>query len=131
MLQRCEHCGTDFDPSATNSGSHFAPLCIERLERRVMDAEREADAMRRQLRRLHENVEAGVFVNATPDAEYPIRILEGHLGPNESTFVTDNLAGFEPTDPVLVEMNKASKERAEILRAAIANLRAITNPATR
>lgn len=124
----CSTCGATYVDWEDYSGpAHSQGECLRELSKRVLTAEKEATDAQRQLRRLHENIEAGIFVNATPDAEYPIRILEGHLAPNESTFVTDNLAGMSPTDPVLVEMNKASAERATILRAAIAALRLRSN----
>lgn len=120
-----EHCDINSDMvglirDITNAAGYAG---VPFLDDAVKSIVRDRDKARADLKRCQENIEAGIFVNATPDAEYPIRILEGHLAPNESTFVTDNLAGMAPTDPVLVEMNKASAERATILRAAIAKLR--------
>lgn len=61
-------------------------------------------------------------VDATPDEEYPLRILRAHLYNCESTTLTDNTSGAPPTNIVCIEMNKANVERAVILRRAIAAL---------
>jgi len=65
-----------------------------------------------------------IYIDAYPDESYPLRILEAHLAMQEGTFVSDNTAGDPPENPLLIEMNKASKERAELLRKAIAKLSA-------
>lgn len=63
-----------------------------------------------------------LLVDATPDDDYPIRILRAHLESEEGSEFTDNLEGLPPSNPMLVVLNDASIERAAILRRAIAVL---------
>jgi hypothetical protein len=57
-----------------------------------------------------------IYVDATPDKEYPLRILQAHRGNCNCKWVTDS------PDIVLDFMNKANDQRAEILDKAIAIL---------
>lgn len=58
--------------------------------------------------------------DATPDSDYVIRILEAYV--DDSTY-TDNLAGIESTNPLVVMMNEQQTKRNALLRSAIATLR--------
>lgn len=57
------------------------------------------------------------YVDSTPDDGYVLRILQAHLDNQETgEWVAD------PPSPLIDFMNKCSKERAELLRKAIAEL---------
>lgn len=58
-------------------------------------------------------------VDMTPNAGLPRRILRGYL---DYTVWTDNTAGMEPTNPVIVQMNKDRIERNAIIERALAAL---------
>ena len=64
-------------------------------------------------------MEALIYVDATPDEGYPLRILEAHL--------TNNMSGVWMGDATSQRMcdvmNQASDERTKLLRGAIAILR--------
>ena len=60
-------------------------------------------------------------VDATPDEEYAVRILRAHRA-NCDVLWADNAVGAEPTDPLLVAMNEAQRQRAALLDQAIARL---------
>jgi len=62
-----------------------------------------------------------LHVDCTPDKEYPIRILQAHLG-NCQCMWSDNTGGEETKNPLLVMMNDHNRQRAEILERAIALL---------
>ena len=62
-----------------------------------------------------------VHVDATPDKEYPLRILRAHRQNCDCNW-TDNTAGEEPMNPLLKTMNEHNKQRAEILDMAIRKL---------
>lgn len=61
-----------------------------------------------------------LFVDATPDSGYPVRVLSAYI--DESTY-TDILSGLESTNPLVILMNEAQAERNKLLRTAIAVLR--------
>lgn len=68
-------------------------------------------------RRTMQHIEERIWVDATPDAEYPLRILRAHLDDNTGSTCTSD-------PPALAEaMNAAAAKRAVILRAAIERLR--------
>ncbi len=58
-------------------------------------------------------------VDMTPNAGMPYRILRGYL---DYTVWTDNTAGMEPTNPIIVQMNKDRIERNAIIERALAAL---------
>ena len=61
------------------------------------------------------------YVDATPDAGYPLRILRAYRQNCDCRWA-DNTAGEEPTNPLLKMMNEHCQQRAEILDRAIAIL---------
>ena len=63
-------------------------------------------------------------VDATPDEDYPLRILRGHLQEAEGSRWTDNTVAREPTDPLVIRLNHDCQLRAAVLRRAIATLEA-------
>ena len=62
------------------------------------------------------------YIDATPDDNYPIRILQAYLD-NCNCKWSDNTIGDEPQNPLLKYMNELSDERAKILSKAITKLR--------
>jgi len=65
-----------------------------------------------------------IGVDATPDEEYPLRILRAYLDAADGSYVESN-------PPLLAEiMNQAQRERAVILRAAIARLSSPNDPSS-
>jgi tRNA nucleotidyltransferase/poly(A) polymerase len=57
-------------------------------------------------------------VDATPDREYPLRILRAYRE-NCNVRFADTSTGEEPKSPMLKMMNKLCDERAKILDEAI------------
>ena len=62
-----------------------------------------------------------IVVDATPDEEYPIRILEAYLKYCDIKICTDSAGNCD--NPIVDIMNKASDERRAILTEAIDKLR--------
>lgn len=60
-------------------------------------------------------------IDATPDKDYPLRILRAYRYDCDCNW-SDNTAGKEPMNPLLVIMNEQNKARAKILDKAIALL---------
>jgi len=60
------------------------------------------------------------YVNATPDENYPVRILESYI--YEDSTWTDNTLGLPPDNPLCVALNETQRKRNEILRRAIVKL---------
>jgi hypothetical protein len=60
------------------------------------------------------------WMDMTPNSDLATRILETYI---DHSFVTDNLVGEAPKDPLLIQMNKDSERRNELLRKAIEKLR--------
>lgn len=60
------------------------------------------------------------FVNATPDDEYPLRILQAHRDDCDIKFASD---GSESRDMLAKMMNEHQKQRAVILDKALEKLR--------
>ena len=56
-------------------------------------------------------------LDATPDSGYPVRVLSAYIDDNSAW--TDNLAGAESTNPLVLQMNKDQAERNKLLRTAI------------
>ena len=61
-------------------------------------------------------------VDATPDGHYAMRILEAYRQGCNARW-TDNTAGVESTNPLLVKLNEMQDARAEELDKAIAILK--------
>ena len=70
--------------------------------------------------RIQSSREEIIHVNACPDSEYPIRILEAYLAMNEGTWIMGDGGAEELADI----MNEAQEERAALLHRAIALLQA-------
>jgi len=68
---------------------------------------------------VRSSLESIVHVNACPDSEYPIRILEAHLVLNEGTWMEGSGGGEELAEV----MNEAQEKRNLLLHNAIALLR--------
>jgi len=81
---------------------------------------RQNAALEAEAKRYRMHITEKRYVNACPDNELPIRILEAHLDYSE---VSDNLEGLEPTNWVCKEMNEAQKKRNEILESVIGHLK--------
>lgn len=69
--------------------------------------------------RIQSSQESIVHVNACPDSEYPIRILEAHMTMHEGTWCEGSGGGEELANV----MNEAQTERIILLRNAITLLR--------
>jgi len=61
-----------------------------------------------------------LLVDATPDEELPLRILEAYIDHSETT---DNLLGLPPENPLIQRMEEARKERNVILSNAMTCVR--------
>lgn len=59
-----------------------------------------------------------INVDATPDIEYPIRILKAYRE-NCNCVWTDNTIGEEPANPIYRQMNEDCRKRVAILDKAI------------
>lgn len=70
---------------------------------------------------VNDQLVAKHFVNATPDDEYPIRILQAHRDDCDLEYVTD---GSKTSDTIAKIMNENNAKRAVILDKALAKLRA-------
>lgn len=68
-----------------------------------------------------DNERSRIFVNATPDDGYPLRILQAYLADGD-VYMTDNTEGEPPSNPLCVAMNEANEQRTEIVRQAIEDL---------
>jgi hypothetical protein len=68
--------------------------------------------------RLRRNITDRHFVDATPDDGLVRRILTAYI--DEDTSWSDNTAGFDPTNLLVVAMNEAQARRNEILKAHLA-----------
>jgi len=68
---------------------------------------------------VRSSLESIMHVNAYPDSEYPIRILEAHLALNEGTW----MEGFGGGEELAEVMNSAQEKRNLLLHNAIALLR--------
>lgn len=65
-----------------------------------------------------------LFIDATPDNDYPIRILEAYRAQCDSKWSnTSNWSGDEEIDGLMKTMNDAQNKRTDILNKAIAILR--------
>ena len=64
------------------------------------------------------------FVDATPDGNYALRILQAYRG-DCNTEWSDNTAGLNISNPMIVELNKLQRERAKELDIAIKLLSSI------
>lgn len=79
-------------------------------------------ALRKKVDDLHRSwPQDPAYVNAMPNANYPIRILESFRARCDEQWSTDT-SGHE--DWLCQVMNEANRERARILDRAIASLRA-------
>ena len=70
--------------------------------------------------RIQSSREEIIYINACPDSEYPIRILEAYLAMNTETYCEGSGGAEELADI----MNEAQEERAALLHRAIALLQA-------
>jgi len=61
------------------------------------------------------------FVDATPDGNYALRILQAYRGDCNIRW-SDTSLGLKTTDPLCVELNKLQDERAKELDEAIDKL---------
>ena len=59
------------------------------------------------------------FIDATPNEEYPLRILKAYRQQCDCRWV-ESTDGSEPTNPLLKLMNELNEQRAAILDKAIA-----------
>jgi hypothetical protein len=73
--------------------------------------------------RIQSSREEIIHINACPDSEYPIRILEAYLEMQMGTYCMGSGGAEELADI----MNEAQEERAALLHRAIALLRAETS----
>jgi len=64
-----------------------------------------------------------IHVDASPDAQYPLRILRAHRA-NCDVLWTDNTEGKKPVGALCELMNEHNRQRAKILDQAIADLEA-------
>lgn len=62
-----------------------------------------------------------LFVNATPDEDYPLRILQAYRDDCDIMW-SDNASGDEPQNALAKIMNQHQKERAVVLDKAIQKL---------
>ena len=60
------------------------------------------------------------WINAKPDAEYPVRILSAYL--DEAMGWTDNTLGLPPENPLIIKMIEWQTERNKLLKSAIEKL---------
>ena len=124
---RCAECGRDITHATSIylvSGRYVCDICYVwltaprdcthgHLARSCEICQLEADnAALRVLREFRS-------VDMTPNAGLPRRILRGYL---DYTVWTDNTAGMEPTNPIIVQMNKDRIERNAIIERALAAL---------
>lgn len=79
------------------------------LKDRLDEAEAEARELREQ------SIERK-WIDATPDASLPTRLLMAYV---DDAYWSDNTAGVAPTNPVIVAMNEHREQRNVILRRAI------------
>ena len=59
-----------------------------------------------------------LYVDCTPNKDYPVRILRAHLQ-NCQCMWADNVGGEETKNPLLVMMNNHNRKRAGFLEKAI------------
>ena len=62
-----------------------------------------------------------IFVDATPDGNYALRILQAYRNDCDIEW-SDNTAGLKISNPMLVELNRLQKERANELDKAMKKL---------
>ena len=65
--------------------------------------------------------QAVMHVDATPDEDYPLRILQAYRQHCDCQWA-ESTDGEEPTNPLLIAMNEMNEARAKILDKAIAKL---------
>lgn len=61
-----------------------------------------------------------LFIDATPDEEYPLRILEAYRANCDTKWVTDTDGNC--SNPMFQQMNEDQNKRAELLNDAIKKL---------
>lgn len=69
-----------------------------------------------------------LFIDATPNEDYPIRILTAYRKQTDCRFMEDT---NPPQDPLLIAMNENNNKRATILDKAIEILRPINTEEVR
>ena len=112
LARSCEICQLEADNAALRVLVEEHEELKAKLQARVAELEaalREAVKHWRELR----------SVDMTPNAGMPYRILRGYL---DYAVWTDNTAGMEPTNPIIVQMNKDRIERNAIIERALAAL---------
>jgi len=62
-----------------------------------------------------------LHIDGTPDEDYPLRILRAYRQECDCKWA-ENTDDSEPTNPLLIMMNKHCEQRAEILDRAIEKL---------
>ena len=67
------------------------------------------------------NGQAVLYIDATPDKDYPLRILQAYRQDCNCQWA-ENTTGGEPTNPLLKVMNDQNNKRAKVLDKAIAKL---------
>jgi hypothetical protein len=75
--------------------------------------------LRKQNNKYMMHLREKIYVDARPDVELPIRILDAYI--DEFEFF-DNLGGLEPTDWIVIVLNEIQKKRNTILRNIIDKL---------
>lgn len=63
-----------------------------------------------------------LFVDGTPDDEYPKRILSAYIQHATCNWVSDNTGDTPPNNPMLAQMNRDNAKRRTILQRAMARL---------
>jgi hypothetical protein len=63
-----------------------------------------------------------IHVDATPDSDYPLRILRAYRDMCNSRWANTSDGTIDPSNELLIAMNKMQEERAAILDLAIAKL---------